>query len=178
MKFTTSTMLSTSALLVTASAAVSTTSTYQLRVSSSKNSAIQDSFLALKDENVTSEPNALGVWSTGEPRSPYQFKLTPSTTDARFYQLTGTVKQTQLIIYGNRVAMGLFDVPIGANPRVGEGEGLFSDKWTFLDLGGSVSLRHAQDFNSSETPTGGAGSWRACKGDSAVDYQLYWYDGK
>ena len=54
----------------------------------------------------------------------------------------------------------------------------FDDKWTFLDIAGVTTLRHAQDFKSTVNATGGAGSWRACRGDSEVDYQMYWYDGK
>ncbi|KAF2798623.1 hypothetical protein K505DRAFT_371602 [Melanomma pulvis-pyrius CBS 109.77] len=177
MKFTTSTILSTSALLATASAAPSTSSTYQLRVSS-KNPSIGSSFLSLKNSAVSTEPNALGVWSSGEPRSPYQLTLSTSPSDSRLYELK-SAKQTQLMLWGIREAMAFYDAPIGAKVEVREGEGFYNDKFTFLESGADLSLRHAQDFNTSgsDAPTGGAGSWRACKGDSEIDYQMYWYDG-
>jgi len=122
--------------------------------------------------------NALGVWSTGPVRYAYQVTLSKSTSGPRLYELKGGFEPSQLTLHGIREAMGLFDAPIGALINVGAGEALYNDKFTFLK--DTLSLRHGQDFNTSgtEVPSGGAGSWRACRGDSKVDYQIYWYDGK
>ncbi|KAF2477659.1 uncharacterized protein BDR25DRAFT_338455 [Lindgomyces ingoldianus] len=180
MKVTGSTILFTSALAATGTAALSTSSTYQLRVSSSANTAINGGFIAVKDTGVTTSPNPMGLWLTDrKARDPYQFKLATSPSDSRLYQILGTLKQTHLVLYGDKVAMGLFDIPIGSKVEVKDGEATFDDKFTTLGQQGATTLRHGQDFNSSGTdiPTGGAGSWRACKGDTVNDYQLYWYDG-
>jgi hypothetical protein len=179
MKFTTTAIFSTSALLATVNAAPSTSTTYQLRVNSA-NPSIGTSFLALKDSSTTTTPNALGIWSSGEPRSPYQLTLSTSPSDTRLYSLKG--QSSQLILYGIREAMGFFSAPLGYTAQVGQGEAFYNDKFTFLGYNNDdeLKIRHAQDFNTSGTdlPTGGAGSWRACKGDSEIDYQMYWYDGK
>lgn len=149
-------------------------SSYQLRVVS-QTPAIKDAILTLKDASGNAgSPNALGVWSTGEPRSAYTFTISAAASDARFYELKSSVTKTQLTLWGNKVAMGLYDVPIGSKLDITQDEAAYNDKYTTM----GTMVRHAQDFNSSSEPSGGAGSWRACKGDSEVDYQIYWYDGK
>jgi hypothetical protein len=177
MKSTTTTLLPISLFLAIASATTpSTSTTYQLRVNSA-NPSIGSSFLSLKGPSTTSTPNALGIWSSGEPRYPYQLTLSTSPSDSRLYSLKG--QDSQLILYGLEEAMGFFAAPVGYTTEVGKGERFYNDKFTFLD-NKDLKLRHAQDFNTSgsDAPTGGAGSWRACKGDSEIDYQMYWYDGK
>ncbi|KAF2190353.1 hypothetical protein K469DRAFT_682451 [Zopfia rhizophila CBS 207.26] len=166
-----------SAILVTAalaSAAHSTSSTYKLRIDPSNNTDISGKFLALKNSG-TSEPNPLGVWGTDRmAREPYQFTMTPAA-DARFFAISGPGKDTDLVVYGDKVIMGLQDAKKGGKIELKPNEAIYSDKWMFR---GNL-LIHAQDFNSSWNPDphGGPGSWRACKGDSVNDYQIYWYDG-
>jgi hypothetical protein len=174
MKFSTSDLLVLATVAASASAAPSTSSTYKLRVSSS-NPKIADSFLTIKDEG--SSTNALGIYSTGEPRSAYTVTFSPSPSDARFYEVKGALRQTQLTLFGLEEAMGLIDAPIGAKQEPKENERVFNDKFVIMESQGTMYLRHAQDFKSSDQPSGGAGSWRACLGDSEVDYQMYWYDG-
>jgi hypothetical protein len=176
MKFTISTILHASALLATASAALSTNSTYNLRVGSN-NPAIKDALLALKAESTTTSPNALGVWSYGEPRSTYTFTLGPNPANDKLFELKSTVKDTHLILYGPDAARAFYDVPIGADPTPAKGQSLLTN--TFLQWNEN-QLRVVERYQPGSDPNDliGAGSWRACKGDSEVDYQVYWFDGK
>lgn len=175
MKFSTSDLLIFATAAASASAAPSTSTTYQLRIHKSNNPKISDSFLTVKDES--SSTNALGIYSTGEPRSAFTFTFSPSPSDARFYELKGAVRQTQLTLFGLEEAMALIDTPIGAKQEPKENERVFNDKFVVVETDGVMFVKHAQDFNSSDEPSGGAGSWRACLGDSEVDYEMYWYDG-
>lgn len=62
--------------------------------------------------------------------------------------------------------MALYDVPIGADPTPQKGQSSITNTFTVWD------------GNQFRTVDMGAGSWRACKGESEHDYQLYLYDGK
>jgi hypothetical protein len=178
MKLTASTVLPISALISGTSASISTSTTYSLRVSDSQNNAIANSTLSLKDDpTANTSPNALGVWSSGEPRDVYTFTFSTSPNDTRLYELKGSVRQTQLTLFGNKVAMQFLDVPIGVVLQPEASEARYNDKWTVLEMNSRMFLRHGQDWNSSETPMGGAGSWRACKSSNGIDYPMYWYDG-
>ncbi|ORY02575.1 hypothetical protein BCR34DRAFT_618033 [Clohesyomyces aquaticus] len=175
MKFTTSTILLAGAIAATATAEdVSYTKTYQLKVGSSTNTDIKGKFLATKEIAATTDNNPLGVWGTDRvARDPYQYKFTPSSQDSRFYTLKGALRISHLMTYGTDVAMGLYDILDGVNVTPKQGEVVLHDKFLALD----GLLRVGSDFNVSGTPHGGAGSFRACKGDSVNDYQIYWYDG-
>ncbi|KAF2191594.1 hypothetical protein K469DRAFT_720648 [Zopfia rhizophila CBS 207.26] len=107
----------------------------------------------------------------------YQLTFAASASDSRFYKASGPGNNSKLMVWGDKVAMGLFDAPNDENVVVREDEGKFDDKWMFMESNGGMFLRHAQDFGSSSTPSGGAGSWRACKQDTINDYQIFWYDG-
>ena len=167
-------MLSLSAFLAGALA----DSKYNLRITSSSNSAIQGSVLAARDNTSATTTNPLGIWSTGEPRYAYEFTLSPSASNSSYYAIKSTVRQTQLTLYGDSVAEGLYDVPIGTKLTPKTGEEVWNDRWMFLDQAGSKSLRNAYDYLEDPTPHGGASSWRACKLENGYDYQVYWYDGK
>lgn len=158
-----------------AAASDSTSTAYQLRITNSQNTAINGTFITLKDSDTSK--SVLGVWpSDSTKHATYQFKATPAT-DARFYELFRTTGSSQLMVAGVSEAMELIDAKNPASITIGSGERKSSDKWLFVPTGGATNLRFAQDANV-DAPSGGAGSWRACKGDSANDYQLYWYDGK
>lgn len=181
MKLTTSTFFTTSALIAASAAAPSLETVYQLRLSSS-NSAINNAIITVKDETSGSAaPNAMGVFSTGEPRNPYTFKFVGSSLSKALYKLQSTKVQKHLVLTGNQVAMGLYDIPIGADPQPAENELTASDKWFVYEAPGDEGMRlmaavrykERQDDNSLLD----ASSWRACKGDSDFDYTLYWFDG-
>ncbi|KAH7110607.1 hypothetical protein B0J11DRAFT_586186 [Dendryphion nanum] len=180
MKFTSTNIFITTALLASASAQSNPnlSATYQIQVLHSTNPRINSSFLAVKNPKAGTEPNALGVWSTGEPRFPFQLTLAKATTDTRFFKLNGALRQTHLFVTGKDSIKGLFDGAIGSKVELKANETYYDDKWTFIEMGGPLSLRHAQDHKTVVNATGGAGSWRACRGDSEVDYQMYWYDGR
>lgn len=170
MKFTTTSLLSTSFLLATASAAPSPGTAYQLRVhsvSTPPNAALNNTLLTVKDESATSNPTPLGVFSTGEPRNAYTFTFS-GNSDA--YEAKGTKKQTHLFLTGNPVAMALYDVPIGSDPKPGQNETQVKSFIAQTPFGASGD----QFFPTNQ----GAGTWRACKGDSTVDYTIYFFDGK
>lgn len=176
MKFIAPSILYTSACIAAVSAAPSTGSTYNIRVGSD-NPAIKDALVTVKDESATTSPNAIGVWSTGEPRSAYTLTISSNHVNPKLFECKGTVKQTHLILNGPRAAMALYDVPIGADPTPKKGEALFTNAFTRWEEKG---IRFADRYKAGGDPNDliGAGSWRACKGDSEIDYQLYWYDGE
>ncbi|KAJ4298206.1 hypothetical protein N0V90_006105 [Kalmusia sp. IMI 367209] len=177
MKFTTSTLLTTSALVAATVAAPSLDTVYQLRLSS-KNTAINNALITVKDESAPgTTPNAMGIFSTGEPRNPYTFKFVGSSLSKLLYELQGTVRQTHLVLTGNQVALGLFDIAMGADPQPAEDELTASDKWWVWEQDEKMNLMVAERYNGDDSKLITASSWRACKGDSEADYTLYWFDG-
>jgi hypothetical protein len=177
MKFTT--VLSTSAIVAAAAAAPSSSTTYNIRVNAiNNNPAINNTLLAVKDESATTAPNAIGVWSTGEPRSAYSLTISPNPANNKVFEMKGSVKQTHLILLGPDAAMPLYDVPIGADPKPAVNQTLITNAFTLFP--DTNRLLQAQRYKPGGDPNDlvGSGSWRACKGDSTVDYLILWFDGK
>ncbi|KAJ4355840.1 uncharacterized protein N0V89_003861 [Didymosphaeria variabile] len=148
MKFTTSTFLTTAALVTARVCATSPSpdTVYQIRLSSS-NSAINDAVVTVKTESpVNTSPNALGIFSTGEPRNPYTFKFLSSSLGKFLYELQGTIRQTHLVLTGKEIALGLYDNPIGADPKPAEDEMTVADKWWILEKEGKMTLMVAARY--------------------------------
>jgi hypothetical protein len=176
MKTITSTILASCVLLATAAAGLSTSATYKLKISSTV-PALKDATLVLKDaSSANSSPNALGSFSSGEPRYPYTLTLSAISEADKLYELIGTVKQTHLILNGDSRAPQLFDVPIGADPAAEPGNTLTRSRFLLVESGSRLNIVSAEDTAGSGNYRG-AGTWRACNG-STVDYQMYWFDGK
>ncbi|KAH7082058.1 hypothetical protein FB567DRAFT_97486 [Paraphoma chrysanthemicola] len=161
-------------LLATISAAISNTATYKLAIES-KVPALSNATLVLKDEAaIGSDLNALGSFSTGEPRSAYTFTITPNATDSSLLAFNGAVRKTHLIFNGDKRALGLFDVAIGADP-VPKSEAEETRTWFLIDPTDPMGVRVAgnvKGFNGWDGP----GTWRACT-NGTIDYQMYWFDG-
>lgn len=178
MKFTTSTLLSTSAILATSAALTPTSGTSYRLVINSTNPAISGSSLALKDDpTANTSPNALGSWSTGEPREEYTFTFSPNPDNDKLYELKGAVRQTHLILTGNDAAMPLYDVAIGADPTPAGDDKLFTNNFMIYN---DNELLHAQRWGVTHNASDmvGSGTWRACKNNTEYDYLVLWYDGK
>ncbi|KAF2003122.1 hypothetical protein P154DRAFT_111025 [Amniculicola lignicola CBS 123094] len=168
MKVTSSTVLVVSALAAAASA-IDTTKIYQLRIKHAKQTP--DGVLTVKEE-ASDFPNPLGLWLTDRvSREPYKFTFSPAANSTELYTLFSIASPARLSVFGNRVAMGLNDVPLGTTPKLGEGEMFFDN--TFGIFGENL-LRSADD---NPNGLGSAASWRACKQDTVNDYQIFWYDG-
>ncbi|KAF2248109.1 hypothetical protein BU26DRAFT_505864 [Trematosphaeria pertusa] len=177
MKFTTSTLLSTSAILATSAALTPTSGTSYRLVINSTNPAISGSSLALKDDpTANTSPNALGSWSTGEPREEYTFTFSPNPDNDKLYELKGAVRQTHLILTGNDAAMPLYDVAIGADPTPAGDDKLFTNNFMIYN---DNELLHAQRWGVTHNASDmvGSGTWRACKNNTEYDYLVLWYDG-
>lgn len=170
MKLTALTLLSNSAILALTAVTPSPNTAYQLKVLS-QTPALKDTVLTVKDDSSANAfPIPLGVFSTGEPRAPYKFTFSPSTAGEGLYELKGTLRQTHLIITGDPRAMGFFEAPIGGDPQPAANETQFTNKWMVFSSGDGMNLVFAEGL--------AAGSWRACKGDSELDYTFYFFDGK
>jgi hypothetical protein len=168
---TTSTLLI-SLLLTTVSAAPSPSTIYKLKINSTI-PAIKDTTLVLKNDSGTSSfPNALGSFSTGEPRYPYTFTLSPISVADNLYELKSTTGQTHLILNGDARAPQLYDSAIGKDPVPGTGN-LTRSRFLLLDQGSRLEIVSAEDT----TGNRGAGTWRACN-QGTVDWQMFWFDGK
>jgi hypothetical protein len=166
----------TTLLLATTTAAISTTATYKLAIGS-RNPSLSNTTVVLKDDSApASSPNALGIYSSGAPRSPYTFTIATNSSTDNLYEFRGAVRKTHLIVNGDARAMGLFDVAIGADPVPGskaeETRSLF-----LIDPANPTSVRVAASMRGGAGHFDSAGSWRACT-SGTVDYQLYWYDGE
>ncbi|KAF1968449.1 hypothetical protein BU23DRAFT_572350 [Bimuria novae-zelandiae CBS 107.79] len=177
MKLAPCTLLTTSVLAAASTITPSLDTTYQIRLSSS-NRAINNTLVTVKDEApANTSPNAMGTFSTGNPRYPYTFKFVHSHLSKVLYELQGTVRKTHLVLTGNQVALGLYDIPIGTDPKPAEDELTASDKFWVNEENGKMSLMAAERYTGDDSKLLSASSWRACKGDSEIDYTLYWYDG-
>ncbi|KAF1961940.1 hypothetical protein CC80DRAFT_500282 [Byssothecium circinans] len=182
MKFTTSTALIASGLVANAAATAPSPNTiYKLKVNSTT-TGLSGAIVTVKDESAGTSATPLGVWSSGEPRNPYTFTLTKSTLSDKLYELNGSLKKTHAILHGNTIALGFFDVAIGADPKATDKDALFTNQWLATEDTGSLRLLHAERFKAGaeENTFVGAGTWRACKGDSQAafpDYQIVWFDG-
>lgn len=175
MKFSISAALA-SAILATTVAA---DTLYNLRVSPvSGNPAIKDSFLAVKDESTTTSLSPLGIWSTGEPRYPYTFTIEPNPANNQLFEMKNAVKATHAILFGPDAAMAFADVPTGADPTLSAGQLLRANTFTKFGNGGRVLLAERYVKGGDPKDLIGAGTWRACKGHSEIDYQIVWFDGE
>jgi len=177
MKFTCS-ILSAGFTLLAVATAASLDTVYHIRVKGS-NTAYDNSVLTVKDDtgaNTSSSP--IGVWSTGEPRWRYTFTLSPNPGNSFLYELKGTLRQTHLVFNGHPVAMGIYDIPIGNDPIATEENIIATNRWHVIEEAGIMKL----EYGIAEVPSGGfmggAGSWRMCRGDSQIDWAIYWFDGK
>jgi hypothetical protein len=79
----------TTLLLSTTTAAISNTATYKLAIGS-RNPSLSNTTVVLKDDSApASSPNALGIYSSGAPRSPYTFTITTNSSADDLYEFRG-----------------------------------------------------------------------------------------
>ncbi|KAF2677843.1 hypothetical protein K458DRAFT_436246 [Lentithecium fluviatile CBS 122367] len=176
MKTTTSAILSASMLLATAAAAPSSSATYTLKIDS-QNPQLKDSTLVLKDDTTANTfPNALGSFSTGEPRYPYTFTVSTVSEADKLYELKYTKQQSHLIVNGHPWAPQLFNVPIGADPIPDSNATVTRNKFLIMEEGAKMLVLSAEDVRGYDGDFMGPGTWRACT-SGTIDYQLYFFDG-
>ncbi|KAF2641004.1 hypothetical protein P280DRAFT_548797 [Massarina eburnea CBS 473.64] len=184
MKFTSTVLMASGLVASTSAIAPSRNTIYKLKVNSTIK-GLGGSILSVIDESADSSATPLGVWNTGEPRKPYTFTLSTSALSDKLYEVNGSLKKTHLILHGDIIAMGLYDVAIGAEPKASDDEALFTNQFLAVAPwdGSKLALYQAENFKAGATDEKtfvGPGSWRACKGDSEAafpDYQLVWFDG-
>jgi hypothetical protein len=163
-----------SLLLTTASPTPSPSTIYTLKIKSTV-PAIRNTTLVLKDDVGTpSTPTPLGSFSTGEPRYPYTFTLSPISVRDNLYELRSTAAQTHLILNGDARAPQLFDGVVGRDPA--PGTGLTRSRWLLVDQGERMEIVSAEDVAGSNSFRG-AGTWRACN-QGTVDWSMFWFDGQ
>ena len=151
-------------------------SSYRLSIRT-QNPRLNGSALVVKDESVAiTFPNPLGSFSTGNPRYPYTFTVVTISEQDKLYELKSTVNQKHLVLSGDPIAPGLFEVPIGGDPVPIPNKTVTRTKFLVVDDSDGMVIKGAEDIRNVNGVFDGPGSWRACN-SSTVDYQLYWFDG-
>jgi hypothetical protein len=151
-------------------------SSYKLSIRT-QNPKLNGSTVVVKDESVANTfPNPLGSFSTGNPRHPYTFTVVTISEQDKLYELKSTVNQKHLVLNGDTIAPGLFEVPIGGDPAPVPDKTVTRTKFLVLNDSDGMVIKGAEDIKNANGVFDGPGSWRACN-KSTVDYQLYWFDG-
>lgn len=176
MKTLTSILLIASTLLATTAAAPSPSATYTLKIVT-QDPKLNGTAVVLKDDSGTNTfPNPLGSFSTGNPRYPFNFTVTPSSEKDNLYEIKKPLSQKHVILHGDPIAPQLFETGLGSDPPIVRNKTITRTQFLISHDSGVLSLRGAVHLNF-DGKYDGPGSWRACNG-STVDYQLYWFDGK
>jgi hypothetical protein len=176
MKTLTCFLLTASTLLATTAAAPSPSLTYTLKIRA-QDPKLNGTAVVLKDDSgANTFPNPLGSFSTGNPRYPYNFTVTPSSEKDNLYEIRKSLSLKHVILHGDPIAPQLFETSLSSDPLVVRNKTLTRTQFLISDESGILSLRGAVDL-SFNGRYDGPGSWRACNG-STIDYQLYWFDGK
>ncbi|KAL1642020.1 hypothetical protein SLS61_009866 [Didymella pomorum] len=175
MKTLTSILLIASTLLATTAAAPSPSATYTLKIVT-QDPKLNGTAVVLKDDSGTNTfPNPLGSFSTGNPRYPFNFTVTPSSEKDNLYEIKKPLSQKHVILHGDPIAPQLFETGLGSDPPIVRNKTITRTQFLISHDSGVLSLRGAVHLNF-DGKYDGPGSWRACNG-STVDYQLYWFDG-